>query len=76
MDTRTGQIYTSKDEATADLLSRGVPPDQIEGRLVFGSMKDLRKMRKRIRKQLRRQTELLQRVKQRIAELDQKEVRA
>jgi hypothetical protein len=54
---RTGQIYPSKDEGLKDLMAKGVPEQQIQGRLVFGTMKDLRKLRKRLRKQLRREAE-------------------
>jgi len=55
MDTRTGQIYPSKDEGVRDLASKGIPKAEAEKRLVTGTMRSLRKLRKQIHKQLRRE---------------------
>ena len=57
MDTRTGQIYPSKDEGLKDLMAKGVAKPEAEKRLVTGSLPSLRKLRKQIRKQLRREAE-------------------
>lgn len=58
MDTRTGQIYSSKDIALEDLATKGVSRVQADKRLVTGSLPSLRKLRKLIHKQLRRQAKL------------------
>jgi hypothetical protein len=57
MDTRTGQIYPSRDEALQDLLSKGVSKPKADARLVTGTYVTLRKLRKAIHKQLRREAE-------------------
>ena len=55
MDTKTGQIYPNEETAIKDLLSKNVPKEEIKERIITGTMRDLRKMRKKIHKQLRRE---------------------
>ena len=57
MDTRTGQIYPSKDAGMKDLIAKGVAKADAERRLVTGPLPSLRKLRKRIHKQMRREAE-------------------